>query len=297
MSAQPAGIVHSSSQAIDPNLSIASVALAVGDLQRSTDFYARVLGLPLISHEPRRALLGLDREHPALELTGLDRPALAPSPGSTGRFHVAWLHPTRAGLAACVLRVTASRWPLDGASDHGVSEAIYLSDPDGLGIEIYTDRPRESWRRGPDGHGVVMYTAPLDLDDLLAQAPGGQTSAVEDGTTIGHVHLKVSDVARAVGFYRDALGFEVQASIPSAGFLSAGAYHHHIGLNSWQSQGGSPAPQDAPGLRSVEFQLSGPAAVTALAHRLGETPVQSDDEDRLRLCDPDSVQLSFAARS
>jgi catechol 2,3-dioxygenase len=280
---------------IDPRLRVGGVTLAVSDLSHSVDFYERVLGLPVLAREDdTRALLGQDSYRPALELTQIDSPVPV-QPGSTGLFHVAWLHPTRAGLAASVLRLTGSRWPLDGASDHGVSEAIYLSDPDGLGIELYVDRPRESWQRGVDGHGVVMYTAPLDLDDLLAQATAGQTTAVEDGTAIGHVHLKVSNVPRATAFYAE-LGFSEQARIPSAAFLSAGGYHHHIGLNSWQSQGGQPASEDTPGLRRVMFTLSDIDVLRALERRIeaaGGEPLR--DRDRLSLRDPDSQLLTFTS--
>jgi len=173
---------------IDPSLRIASAQLDVADLRRSADFYERTLGLPLISREQDRALLGTDAQRPALELRALDQPTPL-SPPSTGLFHVAWLHPSRAALAETVRRVAGARWPIDGASDHGVSEALYLSDPDGLGIEIYADRPREAWQRPADGHGVVMVTLALDLDDLLAQAPGDPGESVAPDTAIGHVQI------------------------------------------------------------------------------------------------------------
>ncbi len=142
---------------IDPSLRIGSVHLAVGDLARSADFYERVLGLPLISREQDSALLGADTARPALRLSAIAEPTPL-SPRSTGLFHVAWLHPSRAALADTVRRIARARWPIDGASDHGVSEALYLSDPDGLGIEIYADRPRERWPRPEDGRGVSMFT-------------------------------------------------------------------------------------------------------------------------------------------
>jgi catechol 2,3-dioxygenase len=243
---------------IDPSLRIAAVHLAVADLPRSADFYERVLGLPLISRDEEHALLGPDRQHPALELTAIAAPTLL-SPHTTGLFHVAWLHPSRAALADTVRRIAGARWPIEGASDHGVSEALYLSDPDGLGIEIYADRPREQWQRPPSGHGVKMVTLALDLDDLLAQSQldvgDSAIAAIAPQTTIGHVHLKVADVPSALGFYRDALGFEQQAALPSAAFVSAGGYHHHIGLNSWQSRGASGPPPSAPQLREIDFAL------------------------------------------
>jgi catechol 2,3-dioxygenase len=286
---------------IDPALRIDSVGLAVSDLSRSADFYERVLGLPLISRGEDGALLGPDRERPLLALTALADPTPAP-PGSTGLFHVAWLHPSRAALAATVRRVADARWPLDGASDHGVSEALYLSDPDGLGIEIYVDRPRELWERPANGQGVQMVTLPLDLDDLLSEGPSEATAAMPADMAIGHVHLKVADVPRAVAFYRDALGLDEQARLPSAGFLSAGGYHHHIGLNSWQSQGGRPAPDSAPGLRRIDLELSDAEALGALERRLVEVENETgggdplparEREGSLALRDPDSHALVF----
>jgi catechol 2,3-dioxygenase len=285
---------------IDPSLRIAAVRLDVADLARSAEFYERVLGLPLISREQDSALLGADPQRPALELRAIDTPTPL-QPRSTGLFHVAWLHPTRAALAETVRRIAgAARWPIDGASDHGVSEALYLSDPDGLGIEIYADRPREQWQRPTDGHGVDMVTLPLDIDDLLAQSPGDPSSAVAPGTSIGHVHLKVADVPRAVSFYRDALGFEEQAMLPSAAFLSAGGYHHHVGLNSWQSAGASPPPETAPGLRSVAYELGNAEALDALRERVagredGGGDAQFDAEDgHVALRDADGVGVEFS---
>ncbi len=282
---------------IDPDLRIGAVALAVSDLGRSVDFYERVLGLPLIATDDETALFGTDRAHPALELARLTSPSPTPQ-DSTGLFHVAWLHPSREALASTVRRVAGGGWHFDGASDHGVSEALYLSDPDGLGIEIYVDRPRELWERPPDGHGVRMYTLPLDLDDLLAQAEE-PTAAVAPGTGVGHVHLKVADVGRTNAFYRDVLGFEEQAQIPSAAFLSAGGYHHHVGLNSWQSRGGAPAPDHAPGLRRVDFELGSEKALAELERGAAQAwvPAEADrgeDEKRIALRDPDGQLLSFA---
>jgi catechol 2,3-dioxygenase len=287
----------SHSRAIDPALRIGGARLAVADLPASVDFYTRALGLPLIAHDDERATLGSDRARPALELVRLEQPSTA-SPHSTGLFHLAWLHPSRSSLAATIERLLAARWPIDGASDHGVSEALYLSDPDGLGIEIYVDRPRERWPRRAGGGGVDIFTRPLDVDDLLAQAPLEPPPRVEPQVSIGHVHLKVSDVPRAEAFYRDVLGFPEQAQMPSAAFLGAGGYHHHIGLNSWQSRGAEPAPDSAPGLRDVTFELSSQAALRALEERLA----QAHDEQlehgrspgRVSVSDPDGNRLTFA---
>jgi catechol 2,3-dioxygenase len=284
---------------IDPSLRIGSVEMAVSDLRRSAEFYERVLGLPQIALDEHGARLGTDPERPALTLTPIASPTPAP-PRSTGLYHVAWLHPTRASLADTVRRVASARWRFDGAADHGVSEALYLSDPDGLGIEIYVDRPRELWRRPADGHGVEMVTLPLDVDDLLAQADGQPSASLAQGTHVGHVHLKVSDVPRANAFYRDALGFEEQAQIPSAAFLAAGGYHHHVGLNSWESRGGAPAPDSAPGLRRVEFELGGAEAIDALERTLSDASsgaaASREQDGSLSLRDPEGQLLAFSHR-
>jgi catechol 2,3-dioxygenase len=283
---------------IDPALSIRSVALAVGDLPRSVDFYERVLGLPLISGEDQRAWLGPDRERPALELRSIASSTALP-PSSTGLYHVAWLHATRADLAASVQRVAAQGGRFDGAADHGVSEALYLSDPDGLGIELYADRPREQWQRPADGHGVNMVTLPLDLEDLLAQSSGQPDPEIAIGTSVGHVHLKVSDVPRAASFYGETLGFEEQARLPSAAFLSAGGYHHHIGMNSWQSRGANAAPDSAPGLRTVAFELGASGALDQLERAVAENAtcaasLRRGEDGSLSVCDPDGQLLVFA---
>lgn len=285
--------------AIDPNLRIGSVALDVSDLPRSADFYERVLGLPLIDRDEHCARLGADPDRPSLVLADIASPTPLP-PGATGLYHVAWLHPSRAALAETVRRVAGARWPFEGASDHGVSEAMYLSDPDGLGIEIYADRPRERWERAPDGRGVNIVTLPLDLDDLLAQAAHEPAPAITPDTGVGHVHLKVADVPRAAAFYRDALGLEEQAELPSAAFLAAGGYHHHVGLNSWQSRGAAPAPDSAPGLRRIEFELSDAGAMEALERNLAEASAQATlgdgSEDELSVNDPDGQPLAFTHR-
>lgn len=282
--------------AIDPQLAIRSVALAVSDLDRSASFYERALGLALLEREEHRVELGTEARGATLVLSDIEEPTPVPV-ASPGLYHVAWLHPSRAALASTIRRVAASGWRFEGVADHGVSEALYLSDPDGLGIEIYADRPRELWARPAEGGGVAMVSLPLDLDGLLAQAPGEPSATIDPGTVIGHIHLKVSDVPRAESFYTGALGFEPQAHLPHAAFVAAGGYHHHVGMNSWQSHGAEPAPDTAPGLRGVEFRLSGMAALEDLRHtldgaRLGAAAAQERD-GALVVCDLDGQVLRF----
>jgi catechol 2,3-dioxygenase len=277
---------------IDPTLRIRLARLAVADLDESAAFYQRVFGLPVIERDEHRALLGTDAADPALELVALPGARPAP-PRSTGLFHVAWLHPSREALADTVRRIGAARWPFTGASDHGVSEALYLNDPDGLGIEVYADRPRDQWGRTPDG-GYEIYTAPLDVEDLLATSTTGPDAQMAPGTAIGHVHLKVADVAQSERFYT-GLGFERQALIPQAAFVSAGGYHHHLGLNTWQSAGGAPAPPDAPGLRLVAFELGGADAIAAVEAAAGDAAGPGAADGELLLSGPDGETLSFAA--
>jgi catechol 2,3-dioxygenase len=287
---------------IDPALRIRSVELAVSDLPRSAEFYEGVLGLPLIERENGRALLGTDPTAPALVLEQLPAPTPLP-PAATGLYHVAWLHPTREALAGTVRRVVEAGWRFEGASDHGVSEALYLSDPDGLGIEIYADRPRELWQPGPGGRGVAMQTLALDLRDLMAHEPRELQRHVAPATAVGHVHLKVSDVERARRFYVDVLGFQQTAAVPAAAFLAAGGYHHHLGLNAWQSAGMGPAPESAPALRRVVFALGDLDALDALertaheaaAHDAAPAAPARDEAGEVLLQDPDGELIAFAA--
>ena len=240
---------------IDPHTSMGTVRLTVSDLARSRAFYEEALGLRAVEQADGTLAFGVADERPLVELRG-DSSAAPLDRTATGLYHLAVLLPSRLDLAFALARLANARWPLDGASDHLVSEALYLSDPDGNGIEIYRDRPREEWRR-VDGQ-LAMSTLPLDLQGLLNEL--GDARAIPplapSGTRIGHVHLQVSDLTEAEQFYSDVLGFEVMVrGYPGALFVSAGGYHHHLGLNTWQSRGASPPPPGAVGLRSFEIVL------------------------------------------
>jgi catechol 2,3-dioxygenase len=258
------------SASIAPDTTIGTVALTVSDLDRSRVFYERAIGLRATELDDGRLGLGVAGERPLLELRG-DSSAPRLNRRAPGLYHLAILVPTRLDLAFALARLAQERWPLDGASDHLVSEALYLSDPDGNGIEIYRDRPRADWPRA--GDELSMATLPLDLDDVLSELRAAtelQTSAPA-GTTVGHVHLQVADLAQAEAFYHGVLGFDVVVrGFPSALFVSAGGYHHHVGLNTWHSAGASPAAPGSIGLRSFEVMLpSGDALEQTLARVRG----------------------------
>jgi catechol 2,3-dioxygenase len=258
----------STSSAIDPQTDIGAVSLTVSDLERSRQFYERVTGLVPAGDgalgAPGRSFLELHGDSSA---PPLDRRA-------TGLFHFAILVPSREELARSLRRIAEARWPLDGASDHLVSEALYLSDPDGNGIEIYRDRPREQWTHR--GGQLEMATIPLDLDSLLAEASDTLPSVAPD-TTVGHVHLQVSDLGGAERFYSGALGFDVTVrGYPGALFVSAGGYHHHIGLNTWNSAGSSPPPPGSVGLRNFEVVLPDRPALERTLERVGNAGIESE---------------------
>ncbi|MBA3533364.1 MAG: VOC family protein [Ardenticatenales bacterium] len=249
---------------IHPDTALGPVALQVASLERAISFYQEALGFQLIKRNEARALLGA-ANIPLLVLR--ERRGSAPVPvEATGLYHFAILVPSQAELGHALRRLIEARVPI-GQGDHLVSEALYLSDPDGNGIEIYRDRPREtwSWRNGQ----VAMATDPVDLEGLLraAQQEGKVSAGLPEGTVIGHVHLKVGDIPKAKAFYHGILGFDVVAEMPSALFVSAGGYHHHLGLNSWHSRNRPPAPADAAGLRA--FTITVPdEALADVAQRL-----------------------------
>lgn len=243
-------------------MEIGTVTLTVRDLPRSADFYARALGLETLHADGTEAVMGAGNR--ALVRLIADPAARQRSPREAGLFHTAILLPDRAALGAWVHHASATRLPVQGASDHRVSEAIYFADPEGNGIEIYVDRPRAKWTK-PDG-SIHMTTDPLDIDDLAATANGPWKGAPE-GTTVGHVHLQVGDVKQAEAFYNGILGFPITAHYPGAAFYGAGGYHHHFATNIWNSRG-APVRTPSTGLTAVEI-LADAASAAAIAAKAG----------------------------
>src|SRR5574341_1976790 len=236
--------MQQASTSMHPDTRLGSVHLTVSDLDRSLQFYGSALGLRTRRREEAVAELGTGT---ASLLILWERAGAKPRPRHTsGLYHFAILLPSRADLARALQRLLEARYPIDGASDHLVSEAVYLADPDGNGIEIYADRSR---RALPVRDGQLrMDTLPLDLEDLMNEVQAGPPAAtgLPEATRIGHIHLHVADLATAEAFYRDVLGFDLMVRYgSSASFLSAGGYHHHIGVNTWAGAGAPPPPPDA----------------------------------------------------
>ena len=234
---------------------LGAVHLRVRNLDRGVAFYTEVLGLQLLAEDGATAALGCVVGTP---LVVLHAEAVAPRrpAGTTGLFHFALRVPSRAALGAMVRRVQAAGHFFDGFGDHNVSEAAYLSDPEGNGIELYADRSRDVWY-GVEGH-LFMTTEPLDVPGLLVAA-SAPASHIPEGTVVGHIHLRVSSLELAEVFYREHLGFQVTSrSYPGALFLAAGGYHHHVGANVWGGVGAKRPPEGSAGL--VYFEMVVPGA-------------------------------------
>lgn len=283
-----------SSGRLPKQLSLGPVELTVSDLNRSLTFYQQVLGMAVLEQAGSHVVLGAG-SRPLLRLTG--RPDAQPSqPRSPGLYHFAVLLPSRSDLARWVQHAAATGLRV-GQSDHLVSEAFYLNDPDGHGIEVYRDRPRGEWQWNLDQ--VRMASDPIDIPGLLAE-PGAQVpfAGLPDGTVMGHVHLRVTDLAATETFYREILGFDVVARWPGALFVSVGGYHHHFGLNTWESQNGRPAGEDTARLEGVHLTLPDAAAVAALGDRLQEFGLSvSRAGGALEVRDPSGNRLIFAGAS
>jgi catechol 2,3-dioxygenase len=264
---------------IHPDTTIGAVRLTVSDLDRSRSFYEQAIGLTPRELDDGSIAFGVAGERRLIELRG-DSAASPLDRRATGLYHLAILMPTRADLASALARLARARWSLDGASDHLVSEALYLSDPDGNGIEIYRDRPREEWRRG--GDQIQIATLPMDLEDLIRELPGaaGAPSDSPPGTKVGHVHLQVSELAEIEAFYNGVLGFDVVVrSYPGALFVSAGGYHHHIGLNTWHSAGAAPPPPGSIGMRNFEVTLPNTNELDRVLERVRAAGIATDSND------------------
>ncbi|CAH1688146.1 Catechol-2,3-dioxygenase [Hyphomicrobiales bacterium] len=270
-------------------LAMGRVALTVNDLDSVSAFYQRVVGLHLLRGDSEYAELGIG-DAVLLELRR-DKAARRRSPREAGLFHTAFLLPTRADLGRWTRNAGSTRTPIVGASDHDVSEAIYLSDPEGNGVEIYADRPADSWR-WTDG-AVAMSTKPLDIEDLLASAGDDPWKGFPEGAKVGHVHLQVGALPPAETFYGETLGLDITCRYQGGTFYAADGYHHHIATNIWNSRGATERTYPSTGLADFEIHVvpSRLAAVGALAESANVASPK-----RLDLRDPWGTSITLLAR-
>jgi catechol 2,3-dioxygenase len=279
---------------IDSRAHIGSVALKVSDLQRSEVFYRDVLGLKILRRNASSLDAGTEDDRVLLQLH--EQPGAKPRPRrSTGLYHFAILTPSREALGRSFKHLMKSGYPLTGAADHLVSEALYLDDPDKNGIEIYRDRPKEEWQF--DGESVRMANDEVDLDSLFRDAGHVPFCGLDSGTTMGHVHLHVRDLDEAEKFYCGILGFEVMLRWkPSAIFVSAGSYHHHIALNLWAGVGAPPPPDDAAGLMHYEIVFPIDSAIEVVIRCLENAGVAlQESETGILVKDPSSNGILLKA--
>jgi catechol 2,3-dioxygenase len=278
---------------IAPATHMGAVELTVADLGRTLDYWQRVVGLRVLARGDGTASLGADRELVRV----VEEPGALPADGRTGLYHVALLVPDRPSLARWLAHAARDGVPLEGLSDHYVSEAIYLRDPDRHGIEIYADRPRALWE------GQVMQrmtTDPMDVESLLGELedPAAEPfDGLPPGTAVGHVHLRVADVPATVSFYRDVLGMGLMAELgPLAAFLSAGGYHHHIGANTWESRGAQPAGRGFATLRHATVVLPDAAERDRVVGRVAGAGQEPEvREDGILVRDPSANALLLTA--
>jgi catechol 2,3-dioxygenase len=250
-------------------LRLGPVHLTVSTLDGSIAFYQRALGLRVHDRDGQVATMGAGAE---------DLLVLVEVPGATlggrhaGLFHYALLFETRRELARAVKRLAGTQTRIEAASDHGPTESIYLRDPDDNGVELYADRPREEWPQPRiPGERVAMSTVALDLDDLMREIDGeGPRAHAGAGIAVGHLHLHVGDVEQALAFYRDVLGFELMATLGGAALVSAGGYHHHLGINIWLGRDVRPRPADAAGLREWTVLLAARDELDAVRARAAD---------------------------
>lgn len=245
-------------------LAMGRVALTVNDLNAVGAFYEQTVGLHRLSGDGESARYGAGSD--VLVELRRDAAARRRSPREAGLFHTAFLLPSRVDLARWIQHASAKRLPVVGASDHAVSEAVYLVDPEGNGVEIYADRPKTA--RPRQGETIAMPSDPLDVAALLEAAGDVRWTGAPDGTTVGHVHLQVGALAPAEAFYGGVLGLDVTCRYPGGTFFAADGYHHHLATNIWNSRGAEPRRFPATGLADVEIRLDA-ARAAAIRARAG----------------------------
>lgn len=277
---------------LHPDTCLSYVHLTVSNLERSLVFYQRSLGFQVHRREGDTAYLGAGQDD-LLVLT--EQPGAIRVPRTTGLYHFAILVPTRLALAHVLRNLVETETHLDGAADHGVSEALYLSDPDGNGIEIYRDRPRAAWEY--TNGTLKMGTDPLDYNGILTELKNGSGiwAGLPSETRLGHMHLHVANISEAEEFYADVVGFEVVVRYhASASFFAAGGYHHHLGINTWNGIGAPPPPPNTVGLRYFVVRLPNEQEQEKLVARLERADATFERRENVVVVhDPAQNELRF----
>lgn len=268
----------------DAPLDVGQVALVVRDLDKVSAYYRDIIGLSPLSSDGETMSMGAGQRK-LLELRQ-DKAARLRSPREAGLFHTAFLLPSRQALADWLGHIARVRALIHGASDHMVSEAIYLADPEGNGIEVYWDRPENQWQRSAEG--IVMGTDHLDLNALLSDAESGW-NGMPEGSVVGHVHLQVGAIPEAETFYTDTLGMKLTTRYPGGSFYASGNYHHHLATNIWNSRGAGPLPGGQTGLAELTLRAN-PDMHKALAERVAQSG------DHLTLADPWNIQFKISKK-
>ncbi|MDT0013878.1 VOC family protein [Listeria cossartiae] len=276
--------------AISEKLRLGEVVLNVGHLKEMAGFYQEVIGLTLLEENERMARLGVSGSDEALLVLKKISHAVVPEVPRIGLFHTAFLLPTRESLADVLTHLAKSGYPIDGAGDHAYSEALYLHDIEGNGIEIYADRPKNEWMRDGDGN-LPMVTEQVDVDGLLQIASGKPFTGMPSGTIIGHVHLQVADADKAEAFYKEALGMNLTTAIPSARFFAAGDYHHHIGSNVWAGRNLENRYENEVGLAWFTIITPDKEAITANLEQQGYEVKRF--ENTISVTDSNGIKIHF----
>ncbi|HEY0151382.1 MAG TPA: VOC family protein [Longimicrobium sp.] len=289
---------HPRGRRLPDSTTLGPVRLQIADLERSLSFYEGILGLRVVERDGSRAALAAHGDERILvELN--ERPGARPAGrgGRLGLYHYAILLPDRASLGRLV-RQMAEAGVRAGAGDHLVSEAFYINDPDGLGIEVYADRPRETWRR--NGRELMMSTDPVDVQDLLRAAGDAPWTGIPAGTVMGHVHLHVGDLEQAAAFFSEAIGLDrITWSYPGALFMSAGGYHHHLGTNTWAGPGARPSDDGDARLLEWTLELPDAESVQEVARSLADAgyPADAAPEGEITTRDPWGTGLRLRVRA
>jgi catechol 2,3-dioxygenase len=291
----PEGMTQTATPVLPATLRLGAVHLVVSDLDRSVAWYQRALGLRVHRQDVGEAALGTGGDD---VIVLREDPVARPAGRHSGLYHYALLYASREELARAALRLAATSTPIEGASDHGTHEAIYLPDPDGNGIELAADRPREQWPT-PEEEFSGGGPRPLSFESLLATVTGERPRPqAGPGLRVGHVHLHVGDIDEGLAFYRDLLGFEVWFVLPTAAFVAAGGYHHHLGFNVWRGHGAPPAPEHVAGLDHWTIALDTAEQVAEVRARVDAAGIAVEPhDDGFTVRDPWGIAVRFISHS